>query len=220
VRFDQVSFAYPGRGPVLRHVSLDIQPGEKVALVGDNGAGKTTLMNLMLRFIDPDEGRITLDGHDIATLQVQDLRRQIGVVPQRAALFNGTIRANIAFGADAADDDAILRAVRLAQADAFIAALPDGLDTEIGDHGVRLSGGERQRISLARALVKDPPILLLDEATSMFDLDGEAAFIAAGERAFAGRTVIFITHRPASLAIADRMFRVADGKLSEIAVTR
>jgi ABC-type multidrug transport system fused ATPase/permease subunit len=217
VEFDLVSFAFPDRATVLDTVSIDIQAGDKVALVGDNGAGKTTLMNLLLRFIDPAGGVIRLDGCDIAALQVQDLRRQIGVVPQQAALFNGSIRANIAFGADDPDDAALLRAAQLAQADAFIAALPDGLDTEIGDHGVRLSGGERQRLSLARAIVKDPPILLLDEATSMFDLDGEAAFIEAGRMAFVGRTVIFTTHRPASLAIADRILRVGGGTVTEVA---
>lgn len=216
IAFAGVDFSYKGRDQVLRDVTLDIKAGEKVALIGDNGAGKTTLINLLLRFCDPDRGSIRLDGQDIALFQVQDLRRQIGVVPQRAALFNGTIRANIAFGLDDARDEQIIAAARLGQAHDFIAALPHGYDTEIGDHGVRLSGGQRQRLSLARALVKDPPILIFDEATSMFDLDGELAFIEASAGALEGRTVLLITHRPASLAIADRIISVERGSVREV----
>lgn len=214
--FADISFSYPGREQILREVNLHIRAGEKVALVGGNGAGKTTLVNLLLRFCEQDQGSIRLDGQDIRQIQVQDLRRRIGVVPQRAALFNDTIRANISFGLDDADDDRIEAAARLAQAHDFISALPQGYDTQIGDHGVRLSGGQQQRLSLARALVKDPPILILDEATSMFDLDGERAFIQASARALVGRTVIIITHRPASLAIADRIISVERGEVREI----
>ena len=215
--FAGVDFTYPGRDQVLRNVNLEIKAGQKVALIGENGAGKTTLVNLLLRFCDPDRGSIRLDGQDISLLQVQDLRRQIGVVPQRAALFNGTVRANIAFGLENASDDQVISAAQLAQAHDFIAALPDGYDTQIGDHGVRLSGGQRQRLSLARALVKDPPILIFDEATSMFDLDGELAFIEASTGGLAGRTVLLITHRPASLAIADRIISVERGSVREVA---
>lgn len=216
ISFAGVAFRYPGRGQVLGDVNLDIKAGEKIALIGDNGAGKTTLVNLLLRFTEPTRGRISLDGQDIALFQVQDLRRQIGVVPQRAALFNGTIRANIAFGLEHASDEQIVAAAELAQAQDFIAALPDGYDTEIGDHGVRLSGGQRQRLSLARALVKDPPILIFDEATSMFDRDGELAFIEASAGALQGRTVLLITHRPACLAIADRIVSVEHGSVREV----
>jgi ABC-type multidrug transport system fused ATPase/permease subunit len=215
--FAGVSFSYPGRNQVLRDVNLHIRAGEKVALIGGNGAGKTTLVNLLLRFCDPHQGAIQLDGQDIGQIQVQDLRRRIGLVPQRAALFNDTVRANIAFGLDHADDDQIVRAARLAQAHDFISALPQGYDTQIGDHGVRLSGGQQQRLSLARALVKDPPILIFDEATSMFDLEGERAFIEASAQALEGRTVILITHRPASLAIADRIISVERGAVREVA---
>lgn len=217
--FAGVDFSYPGRDQVLRDVSLHIEAGEKVALVGGNGAGKTTLVNLLLRFCDPDRGTIRLDGQDIALIQVQDLRRRIGVVPQRAALFNDTIRAIIAFGLEDASDDQIVAAAQLAQAHAFISALPQGYATQIGDDGVRLSGGQQQRISLARALVKDPPILIFDEATSMFDLDGELAFIEASAHALAGRTVLLITHRPASLAIADRIISVERGSVREVGST-
>jgi ATP-binding cassette subfamily B protein len=211
-----VTFAYPGRETVLDKVDLDIPAGQIVALVGENGAGKTTLVNLLLRFHDPSAGEVSLDGRDIRALQLQDLRRQFGLVPQRPLLFNGTIRANILFGREEASQAAIEQAARLAQAHEFITGLAQGYDTQIGDHGVRLSGGQRQRIALARALLADPPVLVFDEATSMFDLDGESAFIASFEQALKGRTVILITHRPASLALADRLIRVEHGKVFEV----
>lgn len=211
-----VSFAYPRREVVFDKVDLDIPAGQIVALVGENGAGKTTLVNLLLRFYEPTAGEVRLDGRDIRTIQLQALRRQFGLVPQRPLLFNGTIRDNIAFGFEGADDATIEQAARLAQAHGFIAGLALGYQTEIGDHGVRLSGGQRQRIALARALLPDPPVLVFDEATSMFDLDGESAFIASCEQALKGRTVILITHRPASLALAERLIRVEHGKVSEV----
>lgn len=204
-----VTFAYQGRETVLDNVDLDIPAGQIVALVGENGAGKTTLVNLLLGFYEPSAGEVRLDGRDIRTIQLQALRRQFGLVPQRPLLFNGTIRANIAFGQE--------QAARLAQAHGFITGLGKDYDTQIGDHGVRLSGGQRQRIALARALLADPPVLVFDEATSMFDLDGESAFIASCEQALRGRTVILITHRPASLALAERLIRVEHGKVFEVA---
>ena len=206
--FDGVSFGYPGREPVLTDFALAIAPGEVIALTGENGIGKSTLVSLLLRFYEPQAGRITLDGVDIASLQVQDLRRQFGFVPQRALLFNGSIADNIAFGLTNPAPAAIEHAARLAQAWDFIQHLPRGLDTEIGDNGVRLSGGQRQRIALARALLRDPPIYIFDEATSMYDLEGEAAFVEACVQSLEGRTVIIITHRPASLALADRIIEM------------
>ncbi|MEL6529806.1 MAG: ABC transporter ATP-binding protein [Pseudomonadota bacterium] len=210
IKFKDVDFAYPGRGPVLREFNLSINPGEIVALTGENGIGKSTLVRLLLRFYDPDTGTITLDGNDISELQVKDLRRQFGYVPQRALLFDGTISSNIAFGAEAAEHEKIERAARLAQAWDFIEQLPRGMETEIGENGIRLSGGQRQRIALARALYHDPPIYIFDEATSMYDLEGEAAFIEAGIRSLTDRTVIIITHRPASLALADRVIEASE----------
>lgn len=209
IAFQQVGFSYPGRPPVLTGLNLDIAPGEIVALTGDNGVGKSTLVRLLLRFYEPGAGIITLDGTNAADFQIQDLRRQFGYVPQRALLFNGTIAENIAFGQPAERrDQAVAKAAQLAQAEEFIAALPDGFETQIGDHGVRLSGGQRQRIALARALYRDPPIYILDEATSMYDLDSEAAFVESCVDSLKGRTVIIITHRPASLALADRVLKL------------
>lgn len=216
IEFAEVAFTYPGRDQTLAGVTLKIAAGEIVALVGDNGAGKSTLASLLLRLYEVDQGVIRLDGRDIRTIDLTELRQQIGYVPQRPLLFNGTIRANIGFGCEGATQDQITAAASLAQADAFITALPEGYDTSIGDHGVRLSGGQRQRIALARALIKDPPILVLDEATSMYDRDGEAAFIATCKDALTGRTVVLVTHRPASLALASRIFELSGGRLSEV----
>lgn len=205
IDFAGIDFAYPGRPTVLKGFDLAIKPGEIVALTGENGIGKSTLVGLLLRFYDPHAGQIMLDGVNIATIQVQDLRRQFGYVPQRALLFNGTIAENIAFGLANPEPEAIERAARTAQAWEFIQHLPRGLDTEIGDSGIRLSGGQRQRIALARALLRDPPVYIFDEATSMYDLESEAAFVEACVQNLKGRTVIIITHRPASLALADRI---------------
>lgn len=221
IAFERVSFGYPGRGKVLDSINLAIAPGETVALTGENGAGKSTLIRLLLRFYDPESGRITLDGTDIATLQVQSLRRQFGYVPQRPLLFNGTIAQNIAFGMADPDPLAMERAARLAQAWEFIEHLPRGLGTEIGDNGIRLSGGQQQRLALARAIFRDPPIFIFDEATSMYDLEGEAAFVETCISALKGRTVIIITHRPASLALADRIIRATpDGLVAAMAGER
>lgn len=220
IDFGAVTFGYPGRPTVLDGLSLSITPGEIVALTGDNGVGKSTLVRLLLRFYHPQAGRITLDGSDIADIQLQELRRQFGYVPQRALLFNGTIRDNVTFGqiseSDAAQEQAIERALQLAQASEFIAELPQGIETEIGDDGVRLSGGQRQRIALARALLRDPPIYILDEATSMYDLESEAEFVEDCLEALQDRTVIIITHRPASLALADRVLKVTESGVSEV----
>lgn len=217
IEFRHISFAYPDRRPLLENVSLHVRAGETIALTGDNGAGKTTLIHLLLRLYQPRSGCILVDGTDIASVSLKSLRRQIGIVPQHTLLFNGSVRDNIGFGKVGASQAEVENAARLAQAHEFIAALPHGYETIIGDHGVRLSGGQRQRIALARALLKDPPILILDEATSMFDPDGEAAFIADCHEALADRTVILISHRPASLALADRILRMtAGGKLEEM----
>jgi len=217
IRFEDVSFSHSGRRGTLDGVSLTVPAGRVLALTGENGAGKSTLVDLILRFQDPDSGRVLLDGTDIRDLNLATLRGFIGVVPQQVLLFDGTLRDNILFGRPDVSEAALHRAVDLAHADDFTRALPDGLDTTIGSRGVRLSGGQRQRIALARALVKDPPILILDEPTAMFDPEGEAAFVESAREALAGRTVILITHRPASLALAHTTVRLAEGRVVPIA---
>jgi len=208
-----VTFAYEGRPPALEGVDLHIAAGETVALVGPNGAGKSTIGHLLMRLHDPASGRILIDGTDIATVSLASLRGQIGIVPQHVLLFNATVRDNIAYGRPEPEPEAIEAAARAARAHEFIVALPQGYDTVIGDRGVRLSGGQQQRIALARALLKDPPILILDEATAMFDPRGEEEFLASCRAAFSRRTIILITHRPASLAVADRIIRLDGGRV-------
>ena len=215
ITFENVAFAYPDRPPVFTDFNLAITPGEIIALTGANGVGKSTAISLLLRFHDPDSGRILLDGTDIADIDVKNLRRQFGFVPQRPMLLNASIRDNIAFGLADPDPAAIERAARLAQAWDFVTALPLGLDTMIGDEGVQLSGGQCQRIALARALLRDPPVYIFDEATSMYDLEGEAAFVDSCIAALAGRTVIIVTHRPASLALAHRIIAMTPTGYSE-----
>ncbi len=213
ITFEQVHFAYDGREPALAGLTLAIRPGETVALTGPNGAGKSTVAALLLRLMDPQSGVVRLDGTDLRDLHLEDLRRQIGLVPQAPLLFDGTVRDNIAWGRQDASEAEVLEAARIAQADAVVAALPDGYGTRIGEGGVRLSGGQAQRVALARALLKDPPVLILDEATSMYDLDAEGAFVAAARAGLKGRTVLLITHRPATLALADRVVALEGGRI-------
>jgi ATP-binding cassette subfamily B protein len=216
IRLENVHFGYPGRQKTLAGVTLDIQAGETVAITGENGSGKSTIIHLLMRFADPVEGRILVDGTDIRAVSIGSLRGQIGLVAQHVLLLNGTVRDNIAYGCPDAGPDEIEAAAKLAQADAFIRHLPNGYETLIGDQGIRLSGGQRQRIALARALMKAPPILILDEATAMFDPGGELDFIEHCQDVLAQRTVILITHRPASLALASRVFVMKQGRLSEL----
>ena len=215
IRFSGVQFGYPDRSGVLKNVELTIGSRETVAIAGHNGAGKSTIVALLLRLYEPDSGAIYIDGEDIAAVNVRDLRRQIGLVSQDILLFNGSVRDNIAYGREDATATQIEKAVRAAGAYDFIKELPRGLDTPIGDSGVFLSGGQRQRVALARALLKDPPIVVLDEANSMYDLEGEAAFVEACARSLKNRTAILITHRQATLTLADRIVRLENGTIRQ-----
>jgi subfamily B ATP-binding cassette protein MsbA len=215
--FDAASFRYPEMEDwALRDVSLTVRKGELVAFVGMSGAGKTTLMELLPRFHDVSEGRITIDGHDIRTTTVASLRSLIGIVTQETFLFHDSIEYNIAYGKPGATRAEIERAARQAQAHDFIAALPEGYATPVGERGVKLSGGQAQRLAIARAFLKDPPILILDEATS--DLDAESEFLVqqALSELMRGRTVLVIAHRLATVKHADRVVVVHGGRIAEM----
>ena len=205
IEFRDISFAHPGRPILLDNYNLKIQAGETIALTGPNGAGKSTLAHLLMRFIEPASGQILVDGKDISKVDLHSLRNQLGLVAQNTLLLNGTVAENIRYGNPMASQADMEKAAQSARADLFIGELPDGYETIIGDQGVKLSGGQRQRLSLARTLLKDPPILILDEATAMFDPQGEESFIEECHELLHRRTVILITHRPASLALADRI---------------
>jgi ABC-type multidrug transport system fused ATPase/permease subunit len=215
VVFERVSFAYREDEPVLRDVSLELRPGEVLALVGSSGAGKTTLASLLLRFYDPTVGHVTLDGQDLRALTLRSLRAQIAVVLQEPVLFAATIRENIAYGRPQATVAEIEAAALAAGAHDFIAALPDGYSTRIGERGVTLSGGERQRLSIARAFVKDTPILVLDEPTSAVDAETEHTVVTALDRLVKDRTTLIIAHRLSTVRRADRIAVMSDGTLVE-----
>ena len=215
IEFSGVSFGYPDRGMLFEGFDLSIDAGEKLALTGANGAGKTTLVHLLMRHQELIAGQIFIDGTDITTINVRELRRAIGLVSQRNLVFNRSIRDNIAYGIEKASDPQIAKAADLAGITDFIVGLPQGFDTQIGDQGVRLSGGQAQRLALARALIKDPQILLFDEATAMFDVEGEDAFAAVCTQGLAGRTAIIISHRESTLLMADRIVSIEKGTISE-----
>lgn len=215
VEFERVSFRYPSSGAGLEGVSLRVPAGNTLALVGATGSGKSTLIKLLLRFYDPTAGEIRIDGQPIRSLSLESLRQAIGLVSQDVYLFEGSIRENLAYGFPAASDAQIIEAARTAEAWSFIEALPRGLDTEVGERGVRLSGGQRQRLSLARALLKDPPILVLDEATSAVDNETEAAIQRSLKRIGHNRTVIMIAHRLSTIVDADIIAVVEAGQVVE-----
>lgn len=218
IRFEHVYFRYSSRPETLAldDFALQVQSGETVAVVGPSGAGKSTSFQLLLRFYDPERGRICIDGCDIASLRPEDLRSQIGFVPQDTVLFGASARENIAYGRPGAPAAQIEAAARAAAADEFLRELPAGYDTFLGERGTRLSGGQRQRIAIARAILKDPPILLLDEATSALDAESERLVQAALNQLMRGRTTLVIAHRLATVLKADRIVVLEAGRLAAI----
>lgn len=215
VEYRNVSFAYDSSKIVLENMNLLAMPGETIALVGASGAGKTTLLNLLLRFYDPQAGKVLIDGVDIQTVTLRSLRRQIGIVPQETILFSGTIAQNIAFGQNEFDVEAVEMAAKVANAHQFITQLTQGYQTWVGERGVNLSGGQRQRIAIARAVLLNPRILILDEATSALDSESEALVQEALDRIMKDRTVFIIAHRLATVRRADRILVLEQGKIVE-----
>lgn len=217
LRFEQVDFAYPARRDhaVLSGFDLTVAPGEVIALVGPSGAGKTTVLQLLLRFFDVDRGRVTVEGVDVRTLALGELRRATALVAQEPVLFAGTLRDNLAYGKDGATDAQIEQAARDANAHDFIMSFPDGYRTMIGERGVKLSGGQKQRIAIARALLVDPRVLILDEATSNLDAESEAQVQDALARLMRNRTTLVVAHRLSTVRDADRIVVIHGGKVAE-----
>jgi len=215
IRYQGVTFGYDKTSPILKNIDLTIRAGETVAFVGPSGAGKTTLCSLLPRFYEADSGTISIDGIDIKRIKLESLRRQIGIVQQDVFLFGGTIRENIAYGKLTATDEEIWEAARRAKLDEFIRAQPDGMETVIGERGVKLSGGQKQRLAIARMFLKNPPILILDEATSALDTETEAAIQQSLAELSEGRTTLVIAHRLATIKNADRIVVVTENGISE-----
>jgi ABC-type multidrug transport system fused ATPase/permease subunit len=215
IAFDHVAFAYDESCPVLRDVSFTVQPGQMVGVVGPTGGGKSTIMSLIPRFYDPSAGAVLVDGIDVRDYRLQNLRDQIGYVLQETVLFRGTVRDNIAYGRAGATHDEIVEAAKLANADEFIARMPNGYDTFVGDRGDTLSGGQRQRIGIARAIIRNNPILILDEPTAALDTESERLVIQALERLMKGRTVLTIAHRLSTIRDADKIIVLKDGVVAE-----
>jgi ATP-binding cassette subfamily B protein len=215
--FEHLGYRYADDArPALDDIHLDIAPGETVAFVGPSGSGKSTLLNAVLGFLRPTSGRMLLDGVDMQTLDLRTFRAFVSVVPQEPVLFEGTIRENVVYGLDDVGDDAVLTALRDANALEIVEALPEGWDARIGERGARLSGGQRQRFAIARALVRDPRVLLLDEATSALDSESETLVKEALDRLMAGRTTLIVAHRLSTVRSADRIVVLDRGRIAEI----
>jgi len=210
-----VHFAYTKNRQILNGLSFDVPPGSKVAVVGESGAGKSTLMKLLFRFYEPQQGDITINGEDIASVTQQSLRSHIGIVPQDTVLFNTTLLENIRYGNPDASDEDIKQVIKLAHLEAFVESLPEKLDTTVGERGLKLSGGEKQRVSIARALLKGAPIMIFDEATSSLDSTSERAILAALRDAAKGHTSLVIAHRLSTIVDADKILVLKNGTIVE-----
>ena len=215
VRFESVGFSHTGRATGVSDISFDVPAGRKVAFVGTSGAGKSTLLKLLFRFYDVQEGRIVIDGHDVRDVTQESLRRQLGLVPQDVVLFNDTIRANVSYGRPDASEAEILDALDRAQLGEFAASLPEGLETRVGERGLKLSGGEKQRVGIARVILTDPAVLVLDEATSALDSATESAVQAALDEAARGRTTLMVAHRLSTVQGADEIIVLGEGRILE-----
>jgi ABC-type multidrug transport system fused ATPase/permease subunit len=214
IRFEGATFGYDPDRPVLEEIELEVEPGKTIALIGHTGSGKTTLASLVPRFYDTTAGRVTVDGVDVRDIKLTSLRREIGIVAQDPFLFSASVRENIAFGAPAAGDEEVEHAAVLAQAHEFIAELPEGYDTVIGERGITLSGGQRQRLAIARALVKNPRILILDDATASVDATTEARIRLGLREAMKGRTTLIVAHRLSTIALADELVVLEGGRIA------
>ena len=214
VRFDHVTFGYEPDRPILHEVELEVAAGRTIALIGHTGSGKTTLTSLVPRFYDPQQGRVLLDGEDVRSLRLEELRGAIGIVSQDPFLFSTTVRENVAFGAPLATDEEVERAARMAQAHEFVSELPDGYDTIIGERGITLSGGQRQRIAIARAILLDPRVLILDDATASVDATTEAKIRLGLREAMKGRTTFIIAHRLSTISLADEIVVLDHGRVA------
>jgi ATP-binding cassette subfamily B protein/subfamily B ATP-binding cassette protein MsbA len=215
VRFENIGFSYTGKMPTVHGITLEARPGQTIALVGPTGAGKSTLINLLTRFYEYDEGVITIDGIPVHELNKASLRRQIGYVTQESFMFNGTVRENLRIGRRDATDEQLWEVLRSANAEEFVKRLPAQLDTHVGERGVKLSVGEKQRLSIARALLRNPPILLLDEATASVDTETERQIQAALDRLMEGRTSFVIAHRLSTVRHAHRIYVLEQGRITE-----
>jgi subfamily B ATP-binding cassette protein MsbA len=215
ITFDKVAFSYKPESPVLKEISFTIQPGQLVGFVGATGGGKSTVASLIPRFYDATAGRVLVDGVDVRDYRLRSLRNQIGCVLQDTVLFAGTIAENIAYGRPGATREDIVAAAKLANADEFIAKMPKGYDSEVGERGMTLSGGQRQRIGIARAIIRNSPILILDEPTAALDTESEKVVMEALERLMKGRTAIAIAHRLSTIRDADKIVVFKDGFVAE-----
>lgn len=215
IKFDNVHFHYDAKRPILKGVSFDVEPGQKVAIVGESGAGKSTLMKLLFRFYDPNSGNVSIDGQDIRTVTQDSLRKHIGIVPQDTVLFNDTLIENIRYGRPDATDEDVSQVISMAHLSHFIDSLPEGLQTQVGERGLKLSGGEKQRVAIARALLKGPQILVFDEATSSLDSQSEQAILQALREAAKNHTSLVIAHRLSTVIDADVILVMHQGEIVE-----